>query len=79
LAKSASGSRAWQLTLSTLARLNAFNVMVAISSDWSCRVVGATSNPFDKKYSKVEDAVWESSLSVLNLISVRELMETGWA
>ena len=38
----------------------------------------ATRNPFDKKYSKVEDAAWETCASVLNPISVRELMETGW-
>jgi len=38
----------------------------------------ATRNPFDKKYSKVEDAAWESSPIVLNPISVRELMELGW-
>jgi hypothetical protein len=39
----------------------------------------ATRNPFDKKYSKVEDAAWETCASVLNPISVRELMETGWS
>jgi hypothetical protein len=38
----------------------------------------ATRNPFDRKYSKVEDAAWETCASVLNPISVRELMETGW-
>jgi len=38
----------------------------------------ATRNPFDKKYSKVEDAAWETCASVLNPISVRELMEKGW-
>jgi hypothetical protein len=38
----------------------------------------ATRNPFDKKYSKVEDAAWETCASVLNPISVRELMERGW-
>jgi hypothetical protein len=26
----------------------------------------------------VEDAAWETCASVLNPISVRELMETGW-
>ena len=35
-------------------------------------------NPFDKKYSKEEDAAWESCALVLNSISVRELMEAGW-
>jgi|TARA_R110000772_G_scaffold32761_1_gene80010 hypothetical protein len=38
----------------------------------------ATRNPFDRKYSKVEDAAWETCPVVLNPISVRELMETGW-
>ena len=38
----------------------------------------ATRNPFDKKYSKVQDEDWESCSSVLNPISVRELMEMGW-
>jgi len=38
----------------------------------------ATRNPFDKKYSKVEDAAWENCASVLNPITVRELMERGW-
>ncbi len=38
----------------------------------------ATRNPFDKKYSKAEDAAWETCASVLNPISVRERMETGW-
>lgn len=37
----------------------------------------ATRNPFDKKYSKVEDAAWEKYSSVLNTISVRELLGTG--
>ena len=34
--------------------------------------------PFYKKYSKEEDAAWESCALVLNSISVRELMEAGW-
>ena len=38
----------------------------------------ATRNPFGK-YSKVEDAAWESCATVLNPISVRELMEAGWS
>jgi hypothetical protein len=38
----------------------------------------ATRNPFDKKYSKVEDAAWDTCASVLNPISVWELMERGW-
>lgn len=38
----------------------------------------AARNPSEKKYSKVEDAAWETCASVLNPISVRELTETGW-
>jgi hypothetical protein len=38
----------------------------------------ATPDSFDRKYSKVEDEAWETCLSVLNPISVQELMETGW-
>ena len=38
----------------------------------------ATRNPFDKKYSKVEDDDWESCSTVLSSIGVRELMEKGW-
>ena len=38
----------------------------------------ATPNPFDKNYSKAEDTAWETCASVLNRISVRELMEAGW-
>lgn len=38
----------------------------------------ATRNPFDVKYSKVEDADWESCSLVLDLISVSELLKRGW-
>ena len=38
----------------------------------------ATRNPFDVKYSKVEDADWETCASVLNSISMRELLSRGW-
>jgi hypothetical protein len=38
----------------------------------------ATRNPFDAKYSKVEDADWETCASVLNAVSARELLATGW-
>ena len=38
----------------------------------------ATRNPFDKKYSKVEDADWETCASVLNHASMRELLSRGW-
>ncbi|MEI6818052.1 MAG: hypothetical protein WCL19_00475 [Verrucomicrobiota bacterium] len=38
----------------------------------------ATRNPFDVKYSRVEDADWETCTSVLNKVSVKELLSLGW-
>ena len=38
----------------------------------------ATRNPFDVKYSKVEDADWETCASVLNAESMKELLSRGW-
>lgn len=38
----------------------------------------ATRNPFDVKYSKVEDADWETCASVLNGLSMREMLSKGW-
>ncbi len=38
----------------------------------------ATRNPFDVKYSKVEDADWETCTSVLNGLSMKELLSRGW-
>ena len=38
----------------------------------------ATRNPFDTKYSKVEDADWESCSLVLDPVSVDELLRSGW-
>lgn len=38
----------------------------------------ATRNPFDAKYSKVEDADWETCSSVLNGLSMKELLSRGW-
>lgn len=38
----------------------------------------ATRNPFDVKYSKVEDADWETCASVLNALSAKELLSRGW-
>lgn len=38
----------------------------------------ATRNPFDAKYSKVEDADWETCSLVLDPISVRERLSEGW-
>lgn len=38
----------------------------------------ATRNPFDVKYSKVEDADWETCATVLNGFAMRELLSRGW-
>lgn len=38
----------------------------------------ATRNPFDVKYSRVEDADWETSPLVLDPMSVKEQLSTGW-
>lgn len=38
----------------------------------------ATRNPFDAKYSKVEDADWETCASVLNGLSMREMLSKAW-
>lgn len=38
----------------------------------------ATRNPFDAKYSKVEDADWETCSTVLNSLSVKELLSKPW-
>ncbi|MFZ2948542.1 MAG: phospholipase D-like domain-containing anti-phage protein [Desulfuromonadaceae bacterium] len=35
-------------------------------------------NPFDIKYSRVEDADWEACASVLNRESMKELLSRGW-
>ena len=37
-----------------------------------------TRNPFDEKYSKVEDADWETCSTVLNPIRVREILSNPW-
>jgi hypothetical protein len=38
----------------------------------------ATRNPFDVKYSRVEDANWESCATVLNPLSVKEILSRRW-
>ncbi|MFN0299633.1 MAG: helicase-related protein [Burkholderiales bacterium] len=38
----------------------------------------ATRNPFDAKYSKVEDADWETCASALNSVSMKKLLSRGW-
>jgi hypothetical protein len=37
-----------------------------------------TRNPFDIKYSKVEDADWETASAVLEPMAVKELLSKGW-
>jgi hypothetical protein len=38
----------------------------------------AARNPFDIKYSRVEDADWESCATVLNAVGTKELLSVGW-
>ena len=38
----------------------------------------ATRNPFDAKYSKVEDADWETCSLVLEPLAVKDLLSLGW-
>ena len=38
----------------------------------------ATRNPFDAMHSKVEDADWETCATVLNGLSMREMLAKGW-
>ena len=38
----------------------------------------ATRNPFDAKYSKVEDAEWETCSQVLDQHAVKEQLSRGW-
>jgi len=57
-------------------------VQVAMNDEQSANLLidrtAATKNPFDTKYSKVEDADWETSPLVLDPISVKELMSHSW-
>jgi hypothetical protein len=38
----------------------------------------ATRNPFDVKYSAVKDSDWETCASVLNCVSMKDLLSEGW-
>ena len=38
----------------------------------------ATRNPFDVKYSKVEDADWETCATVLNSVTLKEMLSKAW-
>lgn len=57
-------------------------VKIALNDEQSAQQLidrtSATRNPFDVKYSKVEDADWETCASVLNGESMKELLSCGW-
>lgn len=57
-------------------------VHIALNDEQSVKQLidrtAATRNPFDVKYSKVEDSDWESCASVLNKESMKELLSRGW-
>lgn len=57
-------------------------VQVALNDEQAARQLidrtTATRNPFDVKYSKVEDADWETCASVLNPITVKEMLSQEW-
>lgn len=42
------------------------------------RTVALSRNPFDAKYSRVEDVDWESSTAVLDPIEIGETLRQGW-
>jgi len=57
-------------------------VEIALNDERAARQLidraASTRNPFDVKYSAVEDSDWESCASVLNAVSVREMLSVGW-
>jgi hypothetical protein len=57
-------------------------VQVALNNEEEARqIIDQTSvsrNPFDEKYSKVEDADWVTCATVLNSLTTRELFSKGW-
>lgn len=57
-------------------------VQVALHDEQAARQLidrtTATRNPFDIKYNKVEDEDWETCATVLNKVSVKELLSKGW-
>ncbi len=57
-------------------------VQVALNDEQAARQLidrtTATRNPFDVKYSKVEDADWETCGAVLNSVTMKELLSQGW-
>ena len=57
-------------------------VQVALNDEEAARQLidrtTATRNPFDIKYNKVEDDDWETCSTVLNKVSMREILSKGW-
>lgn len=57
-------------------------VQVALNDEKAAKQLidrtATTRNPFDIKYSRVEDADWETSALVLDPISVKEQLSVGW-
>jgi hypothetical protein len=57
-------------------------VKIALDEEQEARQLidraAATRNPFDAKYSKVEDADWESCALVLDPQAVKEQLSRGW-
>lgn len=57
-------------------------VKIALEDEAAARQLidrsAATRNPFDAKYSRVEDADWETCEIVLDPSAVRELLSRGW-
>jgi len=57
-------------------------VEIALNDEQAARQLidrtSITRNPFDIKYSKVEDSNWESCVTVLNPITVKELLSKKW-
>jgi hypothetical protein len=57
-------------------------VKVALKDEQAARQLidrsTTTRNPFDVKYSRVEDAEWETCTTVLNSVQVKELLSKGW-
>lgn len=57
-------------------------VKVALKEEESANLLidqtARTRNPFDIKYSKVEDMNWETCSTVLNPLVVKELLSKGW-
>ena len=57
-------------------------VKIALENEEEARQVidrtTITRNPFDEKYSKVEDIDWESCSKVLNKVSLEECFKSKW-